>query len=133
MSDSLDTCVILAYAIGEPIDQRDAAWDLLGSGAEHYVADLALTEAAYVLEDHYRHSRKEVVYLLRKFLGQNDKVLNYNRALFDLVFPFYEAHPALSFNDCCLAAYAELGHAEPLFTFDRKLARQHPSAKMLQV
>ena len=60
-----------------------------------------------------------------------DDVLNYNRGLFDLVLPYYESHPSLSFNDCMLAFYAELNHAEPLFTFDAKLAKQHPSAKKL--
>ena len=46
-------------------------------------------------------------------------------------FPLYLEHPKLSFYDCCLACYAEIKHHEPLFTFDKKLAKQLPQAKAL--
>lgn len=133
MSDSLDTCTIVSLLVGKPERQATAVGELLDSGAIHNIADLAICETVYVLETRYGNTRSDIVKMLEIFLENYDSSLNYNRTLFDLVFPFYEAHPALSFNDCCLAAYAELGHAEPLFTFDRKLARQHPSAKMLQM
>lgn len=113
------------------MSQTKAVRKLLESGSVHHISDLAISEVAYVLECHYGHTHQEVAALIGLFLKNYDEVLNYNRELFELVFPYYEEHPALSFNDCCLAFYAELGHAEPLFTFDQKLARQHPSAKML--
>ncbi len=34
-------------------------------------------------------------------------------------------------EDCCLATYAELNDAKPLWTFDQKLARQAPDAKLV--
>lgn len=132
MSDSLDTCTILALIIGEPVEQRDEAWSLLeDNDTVHYIADLAISEAVHVLEAHYGQSRKDIVYSLNKFLTVHDKVLSYNRDLYELVLPFYEKHPQLSFNDCCLAFYAELNHAEPLWTFDKNLAKKHASAKLL--
>lgn len=130
-SDSLDTCLIISAVLGEPVEQRDAVWSLLESGDMHHVSDLAISETVYVLEYHYRQTRAEIVFGLESFFKTHDDVLSYNKDLFALVFPYYAAHPALSFNDCCLAYYAEAGHAEPLFTFDQKLAKTHPSTKML--
>lgn len=131
--DSLDTCVLISAILGAPVEQRDAVWELLETkSTTHIISDLAISEAVYVLEEHYKQTREQVVYGVKKFLDTHNNVLNYNRALFELVFPFYEEHPALSFNDCCMAFYAELNHAEPLFTFDRTLAKQHPSAKRLE-
>ena len=130
-SDSLDTCLIISAVLGAPVEQRDAVWDLLESGDIHHISDLAISETVYVLEYHYKQTRAEIIFGLENFLKTHDDVLNYNRNLFDLVFPYYAVHPALSFNDCCLAFYAELNNAEPLFTFDQKLAKTHPSAKSL--
>lgn len=130
-SDSIDTCVLISLLLGSPIEQRDAAWELLESGDVHYIADMAISEAVYVLEYHYKQTRKEIVFGLQNLFSSHDSVLVYNHELLSLVLPYFVSHPALSFNDCCLAYYAELNHAEPLFTFDQKLARQHPSAKRL--
>ena len=131
-NNSFDTCVILAHILGEPIEQRDAVWSLLEDPiVVHHIPDLAISEAVHVLETRYEYSREEISYHMNKFLAKFDDVLEYNRSLFWLVFPFYERHPALSFNDCMMAFYAEIGQAEPLLTFDKTLARQHPSAKLL--
>ena len=132
MNDSLDTSVILSVLLGEPANQRDVTWGLLESGSAHQIADLAISEAVYVLEYHYKQTREEIAFEFQNFFLAHNDVLNYNRALMERVFPYYVAHPDLSFNDCCLAFYAELNHAEPLFTFDKKLDLQHPSAKELK-
>lgn len=132
ISDALDTNLIVHYIIGDVPSQRMAVAKLLAeSNASHHIADLAVAEAVYVFEEHYEQERWVIVANLAKFFSVFDDVLNYNRELFDLVLPYYESHPSLSFNDCMLAFYAELNHAEPLFTFDAKLAKQHPSAKKL--
>lgn len=131
-SDSLDTCVVVSLVLGEPMSQRDAAWEFLESGDMHHIADLTISEAVYVLEYHYKQTREQITDEFNNFFSVHNDVLNYNRSLFNLVFPYYVSHPSLSFNDCCLAFYAELSHAEPLFTFDKKLAKQHPTAKLLQ-
>ena len=132
MIDSLDMSMILGILLGEPEWQRDAAWELLEPDSVHNIADLAISEAVYVLEYHYKQTRKEIAAEFQDFLTAHDDVLNYNRVLMKQVFPCYVSHPALSFNDCCLTCYAELNHAEPLFTFDQKLAKQLPGAKELR-
>ncbi len=43
----------------------------------------------------------------------------------------YLENPKLSFNDCCLAGYAALNEAEPLWTFDKDLAKTSGTAKLL--
>lgn len=129
--DTLDTNLIVHYLMRDNEAQYKKVRNLLAEGYQHDVPDLAITEAVYVLERHYQMAREDVAFILQYFLAQFNDVLNYNRALFELAFPFYVAHPALTFNDCCMAFYAELNHAEPLYTFDRKLATQHPSAKRL--
>ena len=132
MNKSLDTCAILAYVIGEPIDQRDAVWELFEeTNAIYHIPDLAISEAVHVLETHYHYSRERIAYHLNKFFVQNEDNLDYNCTLFWLVFPYYETHRTLSFNDCMMAFYAQIGEAEPLLTFDKALAKQHPSAKLI--
>ena len=59
------------------------------------------------------------------------KQINCNQALFEKALALFIAHANLSFEDCCLAAYAQITDAEPLWTFDKKLANQAPSAKLI--
>lgn len=80
---------------------------------------------------YYHFSRAEIVNHLNMFLTHYCDVIEYNRSLTRAVFPFYLEHPKLSFADCCLATMAEINGAEPLLTFDKKLASQHPSAKLV--
>ena len=109
--------------------QRDKASELLRRpGVEYNISDLAITEAVYVLQS-YGRSREEIVGMLWGLFKPLNINANFN--LFNQVFPMYLEHPQLSFNDCCLATYAALNEAEPLWTFDRALAKQNPTAKLL--
>ena len=131
-TDSLDTNLLVHYVVGDNKSQRLRVARLLDeSSTTHYLETYALIEAVYVLETIYEYTREEIVGSLNLFLARYSSVLVYNRPLIKAVFPFYAEHPKLSFSDCCLAAAAELNGAEPLFTFDKKLANQHPSAKLL--
>ena len=131
-TDSIDTNIILRYIVGDVPGQAIAAEDLLRApGDTHRVEDLVISETVYVLSTQYGKSRREVVDLISFFLARFSDTLDYNHKLTAEVFPFFLAHPKLSFNDCCLVAYAEINHAEPLFTFDKKLSAQAPGAKLL--
>ena len=132
MNKSLDTCAILSLVLGIPEDQYDAVYALLSDeGQIYYIYDVAISEAVHVLETRYDYSREKIISSLNIVLAEFDDVLEYNRTLFWLVFPYYEHHKALSFNDCMMAFYAQIGEAEPLLTFDKALAKQHPSAKLI--
>lgn len=131
-SDSLDTSAIVHCIIDDVPGQREKVLELLNNPrAVHYVSDMAIAEALYALEEHYYLERDDAVNRLAVFLERYGNCLRHNHDLTELAFPFYLEHPKLSFYDCCLASYAELEGAEPLFTFDKTLARQHPSAKLL--
>lgn len=126
--ESLDTNIILRFILRDVPEQCLKMQDMfMRQGVSYDVADLAVAEAVFVLQRNY--TRGEIVERMQWLMGLPD--LNMNRELFKRVFPMYLEHPALSFNDCCLAVYAELNEAEPLWTFDKVLAKQSGTAKLV--
>ena len=129
MISSLDTNILMRYIWKDVPGQREKAIKLLdGTDQIFYISDLVIAEIVFNLKaDHLR--RKTIVKVLENiFSKQNIRV---NPMITDTVLPFYSEHPTLSFVDCMVAFYAEKEGKEPLWTFDRKLASQHPSAKRL--
>ncbi len=123
MSGSLDTNAILRLIVGDDAAQAKKVIQLLSkANSQVAVADIALTEAIYVLQRYYHVDRDDITSLISNFMTL--PVINCNRVLFDRALVLYTEHPALSFEDCCLAVYAELNDATPLYTFDKKLASQ---------
>ncbi len=123
MSGSLDPNIVLRLMRHDLPEQTRQAAELLDSVDEPFeVADIVFVEVAHVLERYYGVSRPTIQTLLLEF-ARLDSV-NCNASLLKQALPTYVNHPALSFEDCCLAAYAEIQKALPLYTFDRKLARQ---------
>ena len=132
MNRSLDTCLILSLILGVPENQYDAVYNLLSTeGQIYHIYDIAISEAVHVLETRYHYSREKIVSSMNTILAEFDDNLEYNSTLFWLVFPYYEHHKTMSFNDCMMVFYAQIGQTEPLLTFDKALARSHPSAKLL--
>jgi predicted nucleic acid-binding protein len=127
--ESLDTNILIRLILNDIPEQRKIALKLLEKPNTRYnVADLALHEVAYVINGETKGDRKEVSKAIRLILALPN--VNCNRVLFSVALPIYESHPSLSFNDCCLATYAAIDQAEPLWTFDKKLATQSPTAKL---
>jgi predicted nucleic-acid-binding protein len=87
-----------------------------------YLADLAISESVFVLTNYYRLSRIDTAEIFAALF--DDPTFICSRELFSKAFNYFITHPALSFEDCCLTAAAELQHAAPLLTFDKKLAHQ---------
>lgn len=128
--ESWDTNIVLRLILGDNQKQGYKIQDLLmRRGVDYHVADLAITEAVYVMQTIYGLSREKIADGMKRLLWFPE--IKYNRALFERVFPMYLERPALSFNDCCLAVYAELNEAEPLWTFDKALAKQSGTAKLV--
>ncbi len=128
VEESLDTNIILRIALKDVSRQCEKIMDLfMRQNVVYHVADLAITEAVYVLQKN--NSRQDVVDMLAQVLDLPN--LKYNQALFDRVFLMYLQYPKLSFNDCCLAGYAALNESEPLWTFDQALAKESGTAKLL--
>ena len=127
---SLDANVLLRLLLNDEPAQHQAAKKLFESArGQLAVADTAIIEIAFVLERPYKFSRVRIeeaingVLLLPK--------INANRVLFERALVSFVAHPSLSMEDCCLAAYAYLNDALPLWTFDKKLAHQNTDAKLV--
>lgn len=129
LRESLDTNIVLRLALRDVPEQCLKIQDLfMRQNVVYDVADLVITEAVYVMQKQ-GYMREQIVDMLNVVL--NNFGLRYNRVLFDRVFPMYLRCTNLSFNDCCLAGYAALNQAEPLWTFDRALAKESGTAKLL--
>lgn len=128
---SLDTNIILRLLLDDIPEQNAAAVKLLDEqvDCQFSVADIAFVEVAFVLERYYGLDRAVIVRMIERVMSLTQ--INCNRSLFTKVLPLFVANPNLSFEDCCLAVYAELNNATPLWTFDRDLARRVESAKLL--
>lgn len=127
---SLDTNIVLRLILGDVPSHRAKAKKLLDSTTQQFaVADTVLIEAAFVMERAYGLSRMQIVELLEGFMGL--KQVNCNQLMLDKALALYIKNSSLSLEDCALAVYAELNRAIPLYTFDAKLAKSTPSAKLL--
>lgn len=130
MNGSLDTNIVLRLLVHDvPEQTRQAAALLDHTTGQLAVADLVFVESVHVLERYYQIERSRIRTLLSEFMRLEK--LNCNRVMLDKALIPFVAHPALSFEDCCLAAYAELNGALPLYTFDQKLARQIEGAELV--
>jgi predicted nucleic-acid-binding protein len=131
MGGSLDTNALLRLLLNDIPEQHQAIKELLAKGSFFSVADIAIIELVFVLERYYGFSRTQVAEAVTG-LAQL-KGITCNRVLFEKALPVYTEHSALSFEDCYLATCAVLGNAEPLWTFDKKLARQLTSARSVKL
>lgn len=131
-SGSLDTNALLRLLLNDVTEQHEAIKKLLrGTSSRLAVADIAVIELVFVLERHYRFSRQQVKEAIDGLMQLRE--ISCNQTLFENALPVYTNHSALSFEDCCLSIYATLSQAEPLWTFDKKLANQTAGAKLIAV
>ena len=130
MTASLDTNILMRYIWKDVPGQREKAIRLIDDENQTFhVSDLVISELAFNLKmDHIR--RKTIARILENILLKRN--IQANPLIINKVLPFFAEHPALSFVDCYAAFDAETDKATPLWTFDRKLANQHPSAKQLE-
>lgn len=127
---SLDANVLLRLLLNDIPDQHMAVEALFRQASGQFaVADTAIIEVAFVLERHYGFTRTAIADAVDGLASLGE--INCNHLLFERALPIFTKHPGLSFEDCCLAAYAELSGANPLWTFDRKLAKQVSNAKLV--
>lgn len=130
LSGSLDANVLLRLLLNDVPRQNTAATKLLqDADGQFAVADTAIIEIVFVLERHYEFSREQIAEAVEGLMSIPE--INCNQGLFVAALPLFTKHSALSFEDCCLAKYAELNDAKPLWTFDQKLTNQVASAKLV--
>jgi len=126
----LDTNVLLRFSMGDVPQQFHRAKALLERPDQRYVvADAGWVEIAYALQHHYGLDRPAVVDVIESLMSI-DSIVTTGSAI-PAACATYLSHPKLSFTDSYLAAHAEQIVGAPLYTFDEKLAHQHPSATLV--
>lgn len=130
LDTSLDTNIILRLLLGDNQKQLEHIVLLLRKHERFVVADQAVIEVVYSLGGYYDLSRKKICEALETLL--DNQQLEMNRVVFRRTLRHYAAHPALSFTDCYLEACAHGEYNAPLYTLDKKLARQLPHAELVQ-
>lgn len=127
---SFDTNVLLRLLLNDIPKQHTAAKKLMGQAANQFaVADTVIIELVFGLDRYYGFRRPQIAEAVDGLMKL--KEINCNRALFEGALPLFVNHNGLSFEDCCLAVHAQLNNAVPLWTFDKKLANQVSSARLI--
>ena len=126
---SIDTNVLLRIILRDNVEQLTRAQTLLRKHQMFAIADVAIIELEYILTGYYKYSRQEFNDIVTKLLIANQH-LHINRELFERALKLYIKHPTESFDDCCLAMYAKLNGQTPLYTFDKKMARDLPGVEL---
>jgi len=130
MTESVDTNVLLRAAIDEGSEHTELARTLLSSPDRVFVVPLLVfAEFVYALTSHYGMTRSESGAVVKWVLGIES--VDCPRDLILASIDVYQTHPKLSFEDCLIAEQARIYEAVPLWTFDIKLAHQHPAARMM--
>jgi predicted nucleic-acid-binding protein len=126
---SLDTNVVLRLLLRDDEQKYGLAKKLISSESTFHIADISLAEIAFVLDRYYELSRADIKLVLENLLYIDN--LNFNRELLAQSLDYFIDHPKLSLEDCMLSIYAKLNQAEPLYTFDKKLANQMDNTEYL--
>jgi predicted nucleic-acid-binding protein len=126
---SLDTNCLLRWILGDVPAQTEAIKNLISSGTTLAAPDAVLIETVFVLEKVKKLSRPVIEKALMVIIGE--ATIKCSRELFTETLPLYRIHPKLSFIDCYLSVLARRTGAEPLYTFDQKLAKQLPGVTLL--
>jgi predicted nucleic acid-binding protein len=128
LEGTLDTNILLRFLLGDVPKQSAEARKLIEQPRIWHVSVLSIAEIVFILEGK-GFSRSEI--------KQNIAVLSsypnlyMARAIVDPALELYVTHPALSFIDTCLVHEASAEQADPLLTFDQKLARQVPGVELV--
>lgn len=129
---SLDTNTLLRLLLNDVPAQNELVVQLLESTSDLYrVEDTAIIEVVFVLERAYRFNRNEINEAVSDLIAMTQ--ITCNQDLFAKALLLFTKNTQLSFEDCCLAVYAELNDAMPLWTFDQKLAKQASGVKLIVV
>jgi predicted nucleic-acid-binding protein len=118
----LDTNALLDWLLGRDEARTKRIDNLLSSVKELQIPDIIIVELAFALEKFYELPRDIVSENINKII--DEPIFNCNRVLFRRALADYTNRPSLSLVDCCLIHYAELQHATPVWTFDKKLVSQ---------
>lgn len=84
---------------------------------------LILAELNYVLKSLYGYERKDIITILRGFMGDT-KFRVVNSELVDQLVDLYEVEKSLSFEDCWLLAQKRASKVTDIITLDKQLLKR---------
>ena len=124
---SIDTNIVLRLLLRDAPDQLDKVNTLIDGAGQNSlaVADAVFLECVWILSGKMYGFDRELIAKLLLQVADMPQV-NCNRAMLEKALPLYVKHTKISFIDACLSVYAELNNAQPLLTFDKKLALAMP-------
>lgn len=128
-TESIDTNIVLRLLLQDNQEHFEKALKLMERlNVTYIVSDFVMLEVVFVLTN-IGIERQDIVGALTKIMARPN--VKTNRHIFTEVFFMYLDHPKLSFADCYLAVEAAQNEAEPLWTFDQKLASQAKNARLV--
>ncbi|MCL2735789.1 MAG: PIN domain-containing protein [Propionibacteriaceae bacterium] len=129
-TESVDTNVLLRAAIDLGDEQTRRARVLLADPDRRFLVSLlVIAEFVHALTSHYAMTRPQAAAIVGWVMDIESVICP--RDLIASSMRRYVAHPKLSLEDCLIADQARACDATPLWTFDVKLARQHPVATLV--
>jgi predicted nucleic acid-binding protein len=127
----LDTNAALRLLLKDVPKQHQAVVKLVSDAhRDFYIPDLVFFEINFTLMRGYEFPKQKVIEFLRSLVAIPH--IKYNSDIIAPALAQYEQSPKLSLADCYLAEYARANQIEPLWTFDKKLARQSGAAKEIR-
>ena len=129
---ALDTNVLVRYLVRDVPEQAEAVRDLLeGLTIEEpgFISREVTIETAWVLERSYRFSREQIADILEELTAVETLLFEAGDDVVRAALRFRQGGP--DFADLMILAAAERTGANPLYTFDRTLARS-PGAVLIE-
>ena len=131
-SVSADTSVLLRATLQEDgleAQSLQARMILISGRHDVVICDVAIAEYVHVLEAHYHIDRATICDMVLAIVRLSHVHCSDHIIIGALA--HFASKPKLSFDDCFIAEYARDRHAIPLWTFDKKLAKQHDIASLV--
>lgn len=117
----LDTSVVVRYLLGEPEDLAARAAEIIEEADDLVLSELALVEAAYVLQSVYEVARPRLLDALTLFVQRrNVRLLNLPKSSALEALELCRPSGLHSFTDALLWAQARHARASAIATFDRR-------------
>ena len=121
-SGYLDANVVIRLLTNDIPDHKDMALNLIETSRTLKINDIAIIETIYALAEYYKVPRSKIAKAISNL--STHKKIEFNSDMFELVLHLYSKQPGLSIEDCYLAVQANIDKKMPLWTFDKKLAKQ---------
>lgn len=126
---AVDTNVLLRYLVRDDADQAEAARLLLeGISSERpgFICREVAIEVVWVLERAYKFTRAQIADVIIELAATDGVVIEETGDVMRAAIRYRQT--SADFSDLMILAAAERAGAEPLYTFDRRLARLEGAA-----